>query len=416
MRGPVGFRTAVALLVAALTLAVAGTATAVVRSRHEADVPAATVLERAQRFIRAAPSVRFKGQATLKATPTTTGGNGQVRTFSSHKSIEGVAVDDRLRATTSSEQGVIEMILLRDTLFSRQAEKKSELVGQKWSKEDLASTDRRNGVVRPSTPGQVEAAESHGITGLPTLKKVVAGASVPRILRRSGNLTVVAASVPLNRLGDLGQNSTGLDVEITADRAGRVGRMVVTVRGRLGGRGEAVTRTDYQLSAWGDVAPVEAPPATDIDPTPGIDEDEVAAFDAVGRLQPHGIPEGWTLDQATVLAPDETAEGCEQLEIHYARPDDSEGGYIDLFEFPAPCADPDPPPGARPFVPAVGGGWVLSGADGTSAQILVGGTVVQAQTDLSAEELTLVLAGLDPLDLAKPPAPIAGIGRPHAPA
>lgn len=416
MGGPVGFRTAVALLVAAATLAVAGTATAVVRSRHEADVPAATVLERAQRFLKAAPSVRFKGQATLKATPPPTGGNGQVRTFSSRTSIEGVAVDDRLRATTSSDEGVIEVILLRDTLFSRHAGKKSELVGEKWSKEDLASTDRRNGVVRPSTPGQVEAAERHGITGLPTLKKIVAGASVPRILRRSGDLTVVAAPVPLNRLGDLGQNLTGVEVEITADRAGRVGRMVVSVRGNLGGRGEAVTRTDYQLSAWGKVPPVEAPPAAEIDPTPGIDEDEVGAFDAVGRVQPHGIPEGWTLDQATVLPPEETVEGCEQLEIYYARSGDSEGGYIDLFEFPAPCADPDPPPGAQPFAPAVGGGWVLSSADGTSAQIKVGDTVVQAETDLSVEELTLVLAGLDPLDLAKPPAPIVGIGRPRAPA
>src|SRR5207248_3333866 len=119
-------------------------------------------------------------------------------------------------------------------------------------------------------------------------------------------------------------------------------------------------------------------------------------------LQPAGLPAGWVLQGATVLAPGDTVEGCAQVELDYGDPNDPNHGYLTLFEFPPSCARPL---GGGPFRAGPYAGEVTQSSDGLLAQFVAGPTLLQAGTDLSVADLATVLANLRPLDLSRRPNP-----------
>jgi hypothetical protein len=368
---------------------------------------AVRLLDRSRAFIGEAKSATFDTRSRFE---TEEAGFGSFFTATA-KGV--VAFPDRFRMSQESEGFHVEVIGIGDTFYVREAEDADALEEEQWAKYDDAEADRRSGVVRP--PSFVDEGLGGGLDptagGSPTdLRRVLRGASDPVILRTSGpGLFVVRADLDPDRaFGDqIGEDVDSATIELTTSRQGRITRMLI----RYESSGDTGT-ADYRLSAWDRPVRVEAPPERDVDPTPLVDEAELAAFTAAPLLQPAGIPAGWVFEGAFVVPADETVEGCDQVEVDYLDPDDPDSGYLYLFELPTSCADLEPPGDAAPFVVGRATGWIQADEEEgfTFAQVVVGRTVVQADTDLSPADLAAVLAELVPFDPARVPRPLTGIG------
>src|SRR4029079_8804994 len=136
----------------------------------------------------------------------------------------------------------------------------------------------------------------------------------------------------------------------------------------------------------------------------------VAAFRGAPLFQPAALPKGWVLTGADVLSPDETAEDWPEGEIDYEDATSQDSGYLTMYELAATCADPTAPPGSSAFVAGSYRGFVQVDQGEPDAQFSAGRTVIQVQTDLTPAQLAQVMARLVPLNLAKAPLPISGLG------
>ena len=245
--------------------------------------------------------------------------------------------------------------------------------------------------------------------GRPTdIPRIVEAAHRPLVERRYDDATVLRCELRIDdafiRGGDQVDEAT---VELTVREDGQLERLLLRFSGDPGNG-----RLDYHLSDWGEPVQIEAPPEAEIDPTPEIDEEAVANFKDAPLLQPRAIPEGWEQTYATVLEADETEEDCRQVEVDYEDPDDPEDGYLYIYELPRACADLDPPRRSRPFRAGPNSGWIdEDDEDGVRAQLVVGATVLQVDTDLDPAVLATVLSQLVPLDLNKPPTAQPGLTR-----
>ncbi|HEX7275953.1 MAG TPA: hypothetical protein VF244_01130, partial [Acidimicrobiales bacterium] len=170
------------------------------------------------------------------------------------------------------------------------------------------------------------------------------------------------------------------------------------------------SRLDMEYSGWGEPVTIEAPSDTEIDRTPWVEEEVIADFLDVPLLQPRGIPEGWVLDYADILPAGDYDEACDQVEIDYIDPD-AEDGYLYLYESDVDCADTEAPPDSEPFTAGSNRGWIEADEDGgyAFAQIVVGRTVIEADTDLSPAALAQVLSQLRTLDFTVEPDQIPGL-------
>jgi hypothetical protein len=368
---------------------------------------AVRLLERSRAFVGAAQFAAFAVENRFESEDAGFG------SFFTSEAKGVVAFPDRFRMSEESEGFHLEVIGIGDTFYVREAEDEDALADEQWAEYDQTEDDRRSGVIRPPAldEGLAGGLESTA-GGSPTdLRRVLRGASEPTVVRRNAQgLFVVRADLDPDRaFGDqIGEDVDSATLEMTTSRRGRVARMLI----RFESGGDSGT-ADYRLSAWDRPVRVEAPPEGEIDPTPLVDEAELAAFTAAPLLQPAGIPEGWEFDGAYVIPEEETAEGCEQVGVDYIDPDDPDSGYLYLFEMPTSCADLEPPSDAAPFVVGPASGWIQFDEDeGFSyAQVVLGRTVVQADTDLAPADLAAVLAELVPFDATVRPRALPGIGR-----
>jgi hypothetical protein len=322
--------------------------------------------------------------------------------FVERAEISGTArLPDNARYKIESQDFVSEVIALGDRFFARDADTADALKTKKWAEFGPDTQDERSGVVRPQGP-----AETADALGDPVgLVKTLDAARRPVLVRRDADVAVIKADVDAAR-------AFGNTVEGAVDRAGvvltladdRLERLVLDAKGDGGS-----VHADYRFTNWGRPVELAAPPQGDLDPTPGLEEEEIAAFKAVTPLfQPRGIPEGWVLDFAGVLPEDVTVEGCEQVELDYIEPNDPDVGFLTLYQLPKSCADLDPPRGAEAFQAGRYSGYADDSRDGVLAQIVVGDTVVQAETDLPLDAVARILADLVPLNLAVTPTPLPG--------
>ena len=120
------------------------------------------------------------------------------------------------------------------------------------------------------------------------------------------------------------------------------------------------SRSEHTFTGWGEPLDIEAPADDDIDRTPYIEEEAIAAYQDAPLLQPRGIPAGWVLAGADIYPSYAGDEGCDQLELDYTDPDDESYGYLYLAEMSLDCADTEAPPDSEPFTagrqPGLGGG------------------------------------------------------------
>jgi hypothetical protein len=151
---------------------------------------------------------------------------------------------------------------------------------------------------------------------------------------------------------------------------------------------------------------VAAPPPSDLDATPWINEQDVAAFEGPAPLGLSRVPEGWGLAGAYVT-PDPEGGSCPSVSLDYADLDAPAGAYLWIDVMGAGCAEP--PDGEAVTAGALAGA-VADQTDGGRWGVVSSSDVdVWFATDLSATDIAIVLGSLAPLDVSAVPEPLPGI-------
>lgn len=439
--GTGGRRRAVALW-CALALVVAGVAGVV--ARHGEGHPPEAELARIRAFVKEAGAAHFTGTTRSEY------GNGADEPGSTSidvSRLEGAFVlPDRLHLVDDSGGAVDETVLVPAGAYERGADDRAGLATAQW-----AFTPHGDAGRLPLWAVSVDGGDGgYEAAGASLLGAVGSPFDVARLLdhlhgaRRvsSGVLeaqTTMRELLPaemvteMERLAgqdhgidDAGSSPTGmLDGRVTV-------RLVHAADGRLdeldvteeSGTGEdrSVDRTELRFSGWGDAVAVEAPARGDVDPTPGVDEDDLAAFAAFAPLAPAAPPAGMVLESAEASPEDAGEETCAEVSLHYgpAQPPPADGTpyhHVEISEVSDSCQWKDDDAGFEPLAgqhstvrvgpyQAEVSELRIPGEHGptlTSVKLTAGTVVVSAQSDLPVDQLVAALATLGPLDLAAQP-------------
>lgn len=336
-----------------------------------ADSPpsAATALARARRFLEQAESVEYRGAQALEFEDDTT----ERTTFH-----EEAAFPDRSHSLAVYEDSAFEAIAVDGLLYSRDAADRDALAGAAWAEAE----GEAGFFVLPAPPQD--------------LPELLAGARRPRLRGRGDDTTIIRLTVD--------EIEPDLLLSVADD-----GRPVSLGYASDDEFVSEVVKIEFER--WNGDVDIEEPDASDIDPTPLIDDEAVAAYDDAPLYQPRVIPEGWVLDSATVLpdfATTDDGDPCETVMLFFLEPDDAEG-YLSLYEAPTECVLPRPQR-AEDFSAGSNDGWIADEGEFLEGTLIVDGTMLQFDTDLAPEALSVLLGDLVPLDLAKPPPAILELG------
>lgn len=381
---------------AAVVALVAGNAVGLATVDEEPSPGA--VLDEARAFVERETRFRFVARITVESRDEGAPRGRPGPSLVQRLELRGVAsVPDRARFEVADGSSVTEVLVVGPRTWTRTAEERGDLGAERWAEPPADDTDDRDGVVRPGVQQ-----DPRDVGEPQDLLRLLRAARQPTRngTRDDGRPIVRAAVDPTAAFGAaIAEDVDEAVVHVSAGPRGVLGELTLTVRGPT-----LDVDASYRFEDWGDDVRIAAPAPQEIDPTPTIDEEAVGGFTAAPLLQPRTIPEGWSLVGAGVLPADETAEECEQVSLDFESAD-AETGYLYLFLVPADCPGLEAAPaGARPFTAGRNRGFVVVDGPSTYAQITVGRTIVQADTDLRPEDLARVLAALVPLDLAKPPA------------
>ena len=370
--------------------------TGVVAAKKVQDGPsAASVLDDARSFVRDHRTVRFTGSIVFKFSDGR-GGLGAASTVKSKLTGEQESAARSHAVIDSGDQGAVESIAAGTAVYVREADTRADLPSAKYEKIDI--DDLPAGVIRSET----DQAKELDITTM------LAAAHDPKKVSHSGKETTITAPVTASKLvGSIAAKDVdSITIRLVVHKGGEIHSVVQ----HTAAAGADITTT-LRFKDWGRPVKIAEPSAEQIDPTPGIDEEELAAWDDSPLYMPKGIPVGWTFDGAGIAPADSTAEGCDEVELDYGDPSDPDAGYLTIYEFPVSCAKSFSGPGVTPFTAGPYSGFASSDEDGTLVQMTVNGkTTLQAETDLSRADLAVILKDLIPLNLKTKPVAIAGLG------
>jgi hypothetical protein len=214
---------------------------------------------------------------------------------------------------------------------------------------------------------------------------------------------VISAGVPPRLINALGPEVTLIDVDLEAtlgsDGAPRRVEFVLSAT-------DTIVEASYDIVRIGGDVEVAPPSAAELDATPWVNEQDLAAFEGPPPLGLSRIPEGWVMAGAYVT-PDPAAGGCPSATVDYTNLDDPVGQFLWIDVMDVGCIEP--PEGEALDVPGFTGA-VADEPDGTRWGVVSSGdTVVMFSTDLSVADLRIVLANLGPLDVEAVPEPLPGI-------
>jgi hypothetical protein len=156
---------------------------------------------------------------------------------------------------------------------------------------------------------------------------------------------------------------------------------------------------EVRFSEWNVAKAVVRPGDDEIDRTPWIDEEAVAGVTGIQLVRPAAVPEGWELDAVTAVSADDTAEGCDQVELDWSPMVGTDGqpsnDYLTLYLLPVACATQSD---STPF--SVGAYAPLPSREGpNSIEVLIGTTVVQIDSTLKGSELDQLIRSLEVTDV-----------------
>ncbi len=401
-------------IILAVLLVVAGGAGAAYFLTAEDEPTAPELVAWAKQFVAAQKTLTFTGTGEVEASDESLSPGGRLRGDTGASAVqrfktEGEAIfPDRSRSTLDTGSlGASEFLVIGDDVYTRKAQKTGELKDQQWAKVELPP-----GVVKPETGGPVfdpNDPTSGGPLDMADLLKV---AQVPKSFTKEGSVYVLVLELDPKKVFPSSEQS-GVTIDqssmtLRVEKSGKVLGYSISLRG------DSLDSTTTLKLKWGGKVTINAPGEDELDETPGINEQALSSFKDSEILSPGAIPAGWVLNYADVLSAEETVEGCPQVSLGYGNPDDPEGGYLDLYIFSIECKgyDPDGGTGSEEFKPGGATEGYISGSDsdGTFAQFVIDGTVIQADTDLTSDEFKQVISSLVKFDPAKKPGEIKGIG------
>ena len=393
---------------------------------RDGPASAAARLDAVRQFLDGARSVRFEashevGEQFAGATYRT---EGQLRFpgWARRVSNSGSAYDEE---TIHTDQG----------RYERLARRGQRLAEQKWTFSAPAVASRWAGVGPDGKPdfGALLAGLGPPLDGEPDRRDL---RGVVRALRAPERMDedTIRATLPLTalftdpRLSAAMLDGTGaVEVKLTVGPGGRLDRMGWSLDARRPGdqgrrcnipfdsygHPECVKeRADIRFLDWNGTLEVFVPDIADVDITPGIDEEELAALPSGIALAPAHVPGGLLLERAEVISESAAGGGyCEYLVLGYGRgPAPGSGPFpiLSLRVSTGPC-----PPPEEEFGPA--GRVLMAGRHRGAlfrepvvvpgaAVFPVGTARVTVEWSDVAEQLVLdAVASLAPLDLATQP-------------
>jgi hypothetical protein len=435
------------VLITLAVVVVLAVAAAVVATRSSAPEPDADeALDRAAAAMESAGSFRMHQVSEER---TQTGDEGGAGSSNEYRTVTDAEVSgDDLHVRSDSGDYIDETVIVDGTLYDRYVDGADELDGEQWEAytadfldDTTAAADEAGGFLEMTgldfdgdgeidddygTPEDIEntVVSALGDYYLYGLGPVDGGGGLPvplptgfvdafgsfedaEVVAHDGDTLVLSATrrppAELAEAADFDVPSGVFEITLGADDLPT--KLTMTVDGRTAHEREDVTFTDWDADIAIDV------PQGDIDRTPWVDEEAVAAARArVTPLAPTDVPDGLVLSALDGMTSedmeDEGSEPCAQLYLSYAPPLDDEAAteafatspdYLDIYLLPADCAtgfDPSPfEPGEFGDVPT------RTSNDFEYVEVLVGDTVVQFDTSYDGDELAAMVASLAPFDL-----------------
>ncbi len=335
-------------------------------------------------FVDDAKSVEYEGDIETEITDVVAGSGLVDRgTFE-----ESAVFPNRGRSLIEFPSYITETLYIKKDVYIRDAESMTKLEATKFGRLD------------PERPGS-----AGGTTGEFFLFErpqdfgdVVQAAQRPEIVRESEGQMILEVTFPAGELlppGFEDLDEAAGEFVVTSD--GRPKQLTVTASGP-----DSRLESVYRFVRWNGKVKIETPKRADLDPTPFIDEDAIAEYTDAALYQPGAIPEGWVVDLADVLPPEQTGGTCDEVEVDYVDPEDESAGYLYIYMYPAACAL-GALPGSEEFVAGPYRGFSYEDEFGVYYELDVNGTWLEIDTDLPADVLMQMLSNLVPLDLANPP-------------
>jgi hypothetical protein len=293
-----------------------------------------------------------------------------------------------VRMVTHSGDGFEELILSGADLFARRAPSGALLHDEPFGKFSLNEAG-------PSVVADGASAADFAA--------VLATATDPVKAGRAGDRTTLRLRVdPRKAFNGMVAQAVG---KITAT-------IVVTDDGDLVSMRERVRGDSLDMSIgltfvdWGTRVLVATPAADNVDLTPLIEEERIAAYSASSKYMPKTLPNGWGLNEASAIAAGEDID-CDEVLLSYTPEADDPDAYVDIYEVPTACA------GDLQGEPVQFGpyrGILANDDDGTYLEFQIDAkTALQIETNASTDVVERLVEELVPLDLGvtPPTAPIA---------
>ena len=285
-------------------------------------VSPAAELARLQEFVEKAKSAR------ITATTTSEQRDGEGDLGSSYKDTSritgSVVLPDRSQWVEEDGTTAYEGILVPGASYTREADSREELAGEQWIYEAVTDPEPTPGAPVPSDFEPVaEVASAFGAVDFIDLLRA---AEAPiRVGPHTIKVKIDVAKLP--EFQDPEDEDAPLPVmtaELTSTSEGRLDRLVLRMVEKDPEMGDFSGTADVRFTDWGTPLTITAPDKAAVDPTPGIAEDDLAAFDATPLLGLRRLPAGWALLSAEVFTSEEDADeeagDCPEVSLSYGDP------------------------------------------------------------------------------------------------
>lgn len=383
-------------------------------SAHEA-------LDRAAAFVAEATSYRYEGTITTR--PGAAEAEGPGTTTIARTNATGAAVlPDRWRQFDDDGYTVTDRVWIGEQAYVRSAQSRELLAGELWAARDLTSS------AAGPPAGVIEDDVVAFLATSMTILPVTALGEVVEYLRDAAIVDRLPGRVALRARVDVVRPVIPSDADVTvAERDAYYSSLPwranielemttagVPVRLSMSAlRAGEMVESEHRFTEWNEPVNIEAPETESVEPTPWIDEEELAkARQIVAAFAPTSPPAGMQLAAIAgrvddLSGGDDGGRSCPQISIDYAELSERDGIPVFIFDdFGAyfhviltsrTCADEYDD---RAFAPGPFGD--ISVRDNGSYggwELLFGDTVAQIITTLDDDELAPVLTAMAPFDI-----------------
>jgi hypothetical protein len=241
-------------------------------------------------------------------------------THTMHASVYGDLQDPHhVRMLTKTSHQFEEMILRDTDLFVRAGPSSAAMHEMPFGQFSL----REQG----AAVGTVKAGAS-----VLNFAAVLAKASTPVQTAHRDGRTTLSLRVDPKKVFDA--RVAGVVSHITASIVVSDAGKLVSLRERF-----SVNTAEFSLNLtftdWGTSVEVAAP--NDVDPTPTINEEAIAAYGASALYMPKKLPNGWGLAAADAIPAGDDID-CDEVLLSYTPTVDAPNSYVDMYVVPRECA------------------------------------------------------------------------------